>query len=73
MPGQRRRRLLLPFLAAIAIGLTACGPEGSRERGGGAGADVRNWDRDEIELHGNDNEVERIYYQTPNKPGPGER
>ena len=72
MPARPRRRLLLAILAALAISLTACGPEGSRERGGGAGADVRNWDRDDVEVHGSDDAEERIYYQTPDKPGPGE-
>ncbi len=65
-----RRRLLLALLAALAIGLTACGPEASRAPGTGrsSGADVGNRDK-EVEMHGaedgGDERDSRMYYDTP--------
>jgi hypothetical protein len=68
MVASVRRRLILPAaLLALALGLAACGPEADRDRGGGDGADVGNVDED-VELHGEDPPVERIYYQTPLDP-----
>ncbi len=69
VPGARRR-LLLALLAALAIGLTACGPEASRAPGTGrsSGADVGNRDK-EVEMHGaeegEDERDDRMYYDTP--------
>ena len=59
------RRLLLPLaLLALALSLAACGPEADRERGGGEGADIGNHG-DEVQLHGGDPAIDRIYYRTP--------
>ncbi len=69
VPGARRR-LLLALLAALAIGLTACGPEASRAPGTGrsSGADVGNRD-DNVEMHGAEEGPDardtRMYYDTP--------
>ncbi len=58
------RLILLPLLVGLALALTACGPEGGRERGGGAGADNGNRD-DTLQLTGNEERDERIYRDTP--------
>ena len=69
VPGARGR-LLLALLAALALGLTACGPEASRAPGSGrsSGADVGNRD-DEVEVHGSEEGSDardvRMYYDTP--------
>jgi hypothetical protein len=48
-------------MVAAALLLTSCGsPEASRTRGGGPGADVKNWG-DPIELHAG----AQPYYDTP--------
>jgi hypothetical protein len=56
--------LLVVVLVALSLTLTACGPEAMRARGGGAGADVGNVG-DPVELHGDQDSFDRIYYQTP--------
>ena len=59
---------LIPVLVALAFALTACGPEGDRDRGGGAGSDPGNRGNGVV-IRG-DGEVgqeERIYYDTPIK------
>ena len=60
------RRRLLPFalLVALALGTVACGPEGSRTRGQGEGADVGNRGED-VQMHGDQAGEDRIYYDTP--------
>ena len=70
-PRRARGAALIPLLVAVVLALAACGPEGTRERGDGAtsGADPGNWDRDrDLELHGEVQQDDRIYYQTPNRP-----
>ena len=53
--------LRIPLLAASLFLVAACSsPEASRARGGGAGADVRNWEQP-VELHAG----ARPYYETP--------
>ncbi len=66
MNGSLVRRWLFPLLllVALALGTAACSPEGSRTRGGGDGADIGNRDEN-IELHGDEGEEQRIYYDTP--------
>lgn len=71
MPTRRRSQplALLALLAALTLGLAACGPESGRSRGGGAGADMGNKDADEaVELHGDEEQDVRIYTDTPRKP-----
>ena len=72
---QPRRRArgaaLVPLMVAVMLALAACGPEGARERGDGAtsGADPGNWDRDrDIELQGEVQQDDRIYFDTPQRP-----
>jgi hypothetical protein len=50
--------------AGILLALTACAPEGQRDRGGDAGGDIRNLS-DSMSMHGEDDAMDRIYYQTP--------
>ena len=68
-PRRARGAALIPLLVAVVLALAACGPEGARERGEGAtsGADPGNWDQD-VELHGEAQQDDRIYYQTPHRP-----
>ncbi len=59
------RRLLLPLLLLLGLVLTACGPEGNRTRGGGAGADVGNRD-DSVQLQEHEQRRDtRIFHDTP--------
>jgi len=61
-----RHRVLLPLLLLLGLVLTACGPEGNRTRGGGAGADVGNRDNS-VELQDDKPERDsRIFHDTPN-------
>ena len=62
--GARRRRSLLGLLllAALALGLTACGPEADRSQGGDLGGDVGNRETS-IEMHGEEARDDRIYYR----------
>ena len=63
-----RLAVLVPFLVALTLGLAACSPEGSRERGSGAGSGADPDNRDpEVELHGDVQQDDRIYYRTPNR------
>ena len=62
-----RPRRLGSFLLviAVALGLAACGsPEAGRTRGGGDGADVGNREGD-VQLQGDEDQDQRIYYETP--------
>ncbi len=60
------RRLLVPLLLLLGLVLTACGPEGNRTRGGGAGADVGNRG-DSVELQDDKPApYDRIFHDTPN-------
>jgi len=61
-----RRAFLLIALTLFALGLTGCGPESSRQRGGGRGADPGNRG-DPVQLVGDTGRNQRIYYQTPDK------
>lgn len=69
-PFARRpaRLALVPLLIALTIALAGCSPEGARVRGEGAGtgADPGNRDQD-VEMHGEVDQNERIYYQTPTR------
>ena len=70
MGAWRHRFWLIAALAAgLAFGLTACGPEADRERGGGAGADIGNRDAGAtpVALHGEVPPEDRIYHDTPLK------
>lgn len=58
------RRLAPVILIALTLLLAGCTPEGSRERGGGAGADPGNH-AFTVDIHGDSDPAERIYYQTP--------
>ncbi len=59
-------RILLPLLLLLGLVLTACGPEGNRTRGGGAGADVGNRGNS-VELQDDKPEpYDRIFHDTPN-------
>lgn len=68
MPAPRRRlAAALPLLAALAFVLAACSPESGRGgRGGSAGADVGNVG-DTIQMHGDEDQDDRIYLDTPLK------
>ena len=59
---------LIPLLVALTLALTACGPEGERSRGGGAGSDPGNRG-DEVDLRGQGetDQEKQIYFDTPIK------
>jgi hypothetical protein len=60
-------RKLPPLLvAALLLAGVACGPEASRHRGGGAGADPGNRDAN-VQLHGNQPGDKMMYWDTPEK------
>lgn len=59
------RRTVTLFLCSCILALvTACAPEGQRERGGDAGGDIGNRS-DPVNMHGEQDPVDRIFYQTP--------
>jgi hypothetical protein len=66
----RARGKLLTVLALVLLAfvLVACGPEANRVDGDGkqSGADVGNWG-DPVQLHGDDEPAESIYYKTPDE------
>lgn len=65
MAARRRLAAALPLLAVLTLGLAACSPEANR--GGGEGADVGN--RGEpIQMHGDEDQDDRIFFDTPRKP-----
>lgn len=73
-----RRRFPLPFLFVLAIGLSACGPEASRDFGEGEGSGADTGNRDGVvEMHGTEEEGEdrlsedRVYYETPRRAASG--
>jgi hypothetical protein len=59
-----RRRFAIALCTAALLLIGACAPEGQRERGGDVGGDIRNLG-DSINMHGEDDAMERMYYQTP--------
>lgn len=61
---RSNRRLAPALLIALTLLLAGCTPEGTRERGGDAGADPGNHSST-VNIHGDTDPVERIYYQTP--------
>ncbi|MDP9366238.1 MAG: hypothetical protein M3Q10_18795 [Chloroflexota bacterium] len=71
LTGRPSRLLaLVPLLVALTLALAACSPEGARLQGQGAGTggDPDNWDRDaQVELHGEVEQDQRIYHETPNR------
>lgn len=60
-----RRYGALLLSAGLLLVTAACAPEGQRERGGDAGGDIRNLS-DSMNIHGEDDAMTRIYYETPN-------
>lgn len=58
------RRILVIASAISLLLLAACAPEGQRERGGGAGGDIQNTGQ-VIQMHGDGDNVQRVYYDTP--------
>ncbi len=59
------KRFICALLASgILLALVACAPEGQRERGGDTGGDIRNLS-DSMNMHGEDDAMTRIYYETP--------
>jgi hypothetical protein len=53
MRAREHNQLFLIVLVAAGLLLAGCGPEAQRARGGGPGADPRNWPRDGIvRMHG---------------------
>lgn len=70
-PRRARTRwaALLPLLAAMTLGLAACGPEDGRQRGDGRGSGADGDNREaEVQLTGDESRDDRIYFETPNKP-----
>ncbi|CAA9563637.1 MAG: hypothetical protein AVDCRST_MAG19-2037 [uncultured Thermomicrobiales bacterium] len=64
----RRHLATLALLPALALALSACSPESGRGgRGGSEGADVGNTG-DAVQLHGDKDQDERIYLDTPRRP-----
>lgn len=58
------RRYIAIILLVFGIVLTGCTPEGTRTRGEDRGADPGNWGRP-VRMHGQDDAVQQIYYETP--------
>jgi hypothetical protein len=58
------RRFTTILIAAFLLILAACAPEGQREVGGGSGGDIGNLG-DDINMHGEDDSMTRIFYETP--------
>ena len=56
--------LITVALAAVLVAVAACAPEGQREMGGDAGGDIRNLS-DDMNMHGEDDAITRIFYGTP--------
>lgn len=59
-----RRYVVALLSAGMLLAFTACAPEGQRERGGGVGGDTRNLS-DSMNLHGEDDPMTSVYYETP--------
>jgi hypothetical protein len=61
-----RYRKPLVAVIALALVLAACNPspEGRRTRGGGSGGDIGNWGQP-VNIHGDVDRVQHIYYNTP--------
>ena len=54
----------MALLLVGIIALTGCIPEANRERGGGPGGDIGNRP-DTVQMHGEHDAIDRIYYETP--------
>jgi hypothetical protein len=61
---SNRRKLAVIVCSAALVLFGACAPEGQRERGGDVGGDIRNLG-DSINMHGEHDANERMFYQTP--------
>jgi hypothetical protein len=59
-----KRKLGLTLGTVIVLTLAACAPEGQRERGGDVGGDIRNIS-ESMNMHGEDDAMDRIFYDTP--------
>ena len=58
------KRLMAITLTVTLLAIAACAPEGQRELGGDAGGDIRNLS-DPVRMHGEDDAITRIFYDTP--------
>ncbi|MDI3339963.1 MAG: hypothetical protein QJR03_05460 [Sphaerobacter sp.] len=64
-----RGRVILAVVLTSLVLLAGCGPEASRTRGGGPGADIGNRSGT-VQLHGDSQGERSIYVNTPRKlPG----
>jgi hypothetical protein len=59
-----KSRFLICCLFATILLLSGCIPEANRERGGGPGGDIGNRS-EQINMHGDVDGRERMYYETP--------
>jgi hypothetical protein len=59
-----RRRFTLILCTVTLLLIAACAPEGQRERGGDVGGDIRNLS-ESMNMHGEDDSIDRIFYETP--------
>ena len=58
---NKAKAVLAITLIVAGVVAAGCSPEATRMRGGGPGADVGNWGRPAVEIHGPLNP----YYRTP--------